>query len=406
MEETKKCPYCGEEILAIAKKCKHCGEWLEEKNGVQSSTKSNAESEIAQSQTDKSQIEEEQPQTVETARQSEVQASEFPSQSSPQTNAAANFVEPDDLSKERTKRILYGIVIPTIATIVFAVALMVFHANFFYIYHYYLHWWVDEEDIVIPAIIAFVVLLAIYFLILYKIGVFKNNKVKKNVWTPKAKVVGANYRKHLTIGCIAILLLGIGTWYVVDKNAKAKATKEAVAKFNGNAQKIKADAKAIRKLSYIIFYDLYKNWRSAIWDNRAYDSDNERVYCSDFNDAIHWRHEFYSIEGCYGKLNKWNQEIETLIRDMQTPPEENLKGVLDKLMPVYHKAEEVVRYCNNPHGTLQSFGNKYETLLSELDNAIEGTDLTIGNVDDKADELYYDAITTNISNYIDKVLSK
>lgn len=27
----KRCPYCGEEILAIAKKCKHCGEWLEEK---------------------------------------------------------------------------------------------------------------------------------------------------------------------------------------------------------------------------------------------------------------------------------------------------------------------------------------------------------------------------------------
>lgn len=29
MEQTKKCPYCGEEILAVANKCKHCGEWLD-----------------------------------------------------------------------------------------------------------------------------------------------------------------------------------------------------------------------------------------------------------------------------------------------------------------------------------------------------------------------------------------
>lgn len=28
--ETKRCPYCGEEILAVAKKCRYCGEWLDE----------------------------------------------------------------------------------------------------------------------------------------------------------------------------------------------------------------------------------------------------------------------------------------------------------------------------------------------------------------------------------------
>ena len=34
MEETKKCPYCGGEIMATAKKCKHCKQWLNEKQSL------------------------------------------------------------------------------------------------------------------------------------------------------------------------------------------------------------------------------------------------------------------------------------------------------------------------------------------------------------------------------------
>ncbi len=27
-QETKRCPFCGQEILAVAKKCKYCRQWL------------------------------------------------------------------------------------------------------------------------------------------------------------------------------------------------------------------------------------------------------------------------------------------------------------------------------------------------------------------------------------------
>ncbi len=57
-EKYKHCPYCGEEILAVARKCKYCGEWLEDETVksevVISSSKEIIKEEMKEASQDKS----------------------------------------------------------------------------------------------------------------------------------------------------------------------------------------------------------------------------------------------------------------------------------------------------------------------------------------------------------------
>lgn len=279
MEETKKCPYCGKEILAVAKKCKHCGQWLEGK---------------------------------------------------------------------------------------------------------------EKADIPVPTVEP-------------SGEVNKNNdtkspdKNKKNKWAIAA--------------VLAVLLFG-GYFYYnkVDSANRAEAAlklhQDSVAVFEKNAIEIKTHAKAIRKLSYLVFYDYYYNWRTAIFNNYAYNSNNKRTGCNDFNKALAWRKSFYEDQEVLKHLKTWQDEMTEKMRVCSVPPEEKHRVTLESLNDLYGKANETVNFCLNPKGNLRTFSDRYESLLQALDNSLSSSDVYINNIDEEAGNLYESAISWDINEYINNVLAK
>ena len=235
---------------------------------------------------------------------------------------------------------------------------------------------------------------------------------EETVIEPAAESEKKSSRKWLAIaaGVVAILILGGFYYSRVDSANRAavalKSHQDSVAVFEKNAKDIKSQAKAIRKLSYLVFFDYQRNWRTAIFNNFAYSSENKRTGCRDFNDALSWREAFYESQGVFSWLNTWRDEMTSMMKACSLPPEERHRATLESLNDIYNKANETVNFCLNPKGNLQTFGNHYEELLQALDNSLSASDIYIDKMDSEAGDLYQKAISWEIDEYINNVLAK
>ncbi len=64
-KQTKRCPYCGEEIMASAKKCRYCGEWLDKGNKPNTPNRVHDNTNARQNSPKQKQQEEEKKQNIE-----------------------------------------------------------------------------------------------------------------------------------------------------------------------------------------------------------------------------------------------------------------------------------------------------------------------------------------------------
>jgi hypothetical protein len=328
MEDTKKCPYCGEEILAIAKKCRYCGEWLEESKETETNM---SQDETFENNSD--------------IKENGLNSDEKTDNPvDPQTNESEQSDNNSEIESEESNEVVISNESPK-----------------------------DESE----------------------------QKDKKR---PKVS-------RKLIFGLISILLITFIAGGVIyhgkvereKKEAAIKAHQDSVDVFENNAKTIKAKAIAIRKLSNTIFTDINHNWRTAIYSKVAYNEDNKKVTCRDFNDAISWRMRYHINSGTLGTINRWFEDVTNRIKSIQEPPEEKFRNLVDRMTNIFYRTNEVVKFCNSPEGSYSTFGERYNKLLQELDESINGTDLLLDDMNEKGEELYYDALPSGLATYMNNL---
>ena len=393
MEETKKCPFCGKEILAIAKKCKYCGKWMEEEYASKKQVPCPVCGEIIDSDT-----------TICPHCKEDVSL-QLKENAMPSAAIVVDKTktEPDvPCGKPYKNPVFLGILVILAAFIVIRLLLSSCcyddaseTYSIFGIYLIPIYTNIVLDLMVVAACVLFMYIKKVKFSFgSLKSFLFDLWKCLKYWLSSLLRKLGSKQSQYVLTALLVLAIVVVGITIMERNRIKQKERKELaikkrlaeVADYEENAVKFKKDASIISIMSDIILKDYHDNWVSAIYDNNAVDINGNKRSCGDFQKAVDWRIEYYSDLGCMDRLDSIESDMSDAFLKM-----DNLKRIPKKYSTLKEsfetirgKASEAVELCKSPTGNVTEFSATINELLTELTNAIDQTDIYIDSQDTDA----------------------
>ena len=346
MEETKKCPYCGEEILAVAKKCRYCGEWLDGRSDHQVSMPSEAN----------------QTTTIELVAEEQKQI----------TNVKKQIGDEVPASQPAKQPVRKSIVVSVIVAVFLAI-MFVFHFTY-----NYSDLWIDEWIIQLAisgvGIVVICAYLAIFCrkeiggLLKSQMSKLKQPKIQSNFRNSKIQLS----RKTIICIIVAIAIITIGGAFFINKNSanhapahQVTAAKKGISEkeYVYHAQKVMADAAKIGMATDYILTDYLETWLQALKGHKVYNAQMNLQRCSDYSTALDWRIEYY--RSYIKPLIELRDTISTHLDKMEVPPAKYTQ-CKDVFKAMYDTSNELISLCETPLGDFEEFANKYHNLCTKL----------------------------------------
>ena len=175
--------------------------------------------------------------------------------------------------------------------------------------------------------------------------------------------------------------------------------------FAKTAVDMKLNSRVIADISKNILADYGENWRTAINNSHAINTDGKSEWCSDFNQALSWRYQHYTKEGTFMLLDSLQDVVKEEMRIIDDASSKNVE-TKEILKELYNAMNTLVSMAQNPKGNIWTFNQMVNEAIIKYDNAYVQADVKLPVTKEQESEHLEKALAPLVAMQVKKAKEK